>query len=191
MKSTPLSRERGHDFQGAITQGASIAENGLTLAATTSAPDHRRHGFMSWRRCVDGVWQHHITEDGYQDAGLAMPALRTNVENDAPALSMPSGIAKRPKLFDFGEGTLPEIFKYLMNAAHMPAAWVLNQVYLALPRPDPNWASDARSGNFHTRLWEAYLVASFREQGMLVQQPQEAPDFRVQTPHGKWPGSRR
>jgi hypothetical protein len=49
-----------------------------------------------------------------------------------------------------------------------------------LPRPDQNWVSDCQTNNFHTRLWEAQLLASFREQGLLVTQPFESPDFHIE-----------
>ena len=56
---------------------------------------------------------------------------------------------------------------------------MLNQLYLAMPNPDPNWAKDCQTSNFHTRLWEAMLLASFREQGLLVTQEYSSPDFYV------------
>jgi len=57
---------------------------------------------------------------------------------------------------------------------------MMNQLYLSLPHPDKNWAGDCQTGNFHTRLWEAQLLAAFREQGLLVEQPHPSPDFRIQ-----------
>jgi hypothetical protein len=61
---------------------------------------------------------------------------------------------------------------------------MLNQLYLAMPNPDDNWASDCRTENFHTRLWEALLLASFREQGLLVSQDHPSPDFHVSNRKG-------
>ena len=68
----------------------------------------------------------------------------------------------------------------LARRTHHLAAWALNQLYLALPRPDRNWVSDCQTKGFHTRLWEAHLLACFREQGLLVTQPYESPDFRIE-----------
>ena len=68
------------------------------------------------------------------------------------------------------------------RVARHPHAWTLEQLYLALPKPDLNWVSDCQTGHFHTRLWEAQLLASFREQGLLVTQPHESPDFRIAPP---------
>jgi hypothetical protein len=64
------------------------------------------------------------------------------------------------------------------------AAWTINQLYLALPNPDANWAGDFQTDNFHTRMWEAHLLAAFREQGMLVTQPERSPDFLIQNRAG-------
>ena len=49
-----------------------------------------------------------------------------------------------------------------------------------MPDPDRNWAADCRTGNCHTRLWEAQLQAALREQGLLVTQPLESPDFHIE-----------
>lgn len=92
--------------------------------------------------------------------------------------------APRPALYNLQGRTPSDAFKVLTTTSHHPAAWMLNQLYLALPKPDKNWASDCQTVNFHTRLWEAHLFASFREQGLLVTQPQESPDFRIENRHG-------
>jgi hypothetical protein len=76
------------------------------------------------------------------------------------------------------------VFKLLTQPTHHIAAWLLNQMYLALANPDRSWAGDCQTGNFHTRLWEAHLLASFREQGLLVTQPYPSPDFHIQNRRG-------
>jgi hypothetical protein len=93
---------------------------------------------------------------------------------------MPPATAPRPALHDLQGRTPSDIFKLLTLVPYHPAAWMLNQLYLALPKPDKNWASDCQTSNFHTRLWEAQLLASLREQGLLVTQPQASPDFRIE-----------
>ena len=72
----------------------------------------------------------------------------------------------------------------LTASSHRNVAWLLNQLYLSLPKPDRNWAADCQTDNFHTRLWEAQLLASFREQGILVTQPFESPDFKLENSKG-------
>ena len=80
-----------------------------------------------------------------------------------PAEPMPPATAPRPALYDLRGRTASDAFKLLTTPSHHPAAWILNQLYLALPKPDKNWAGDCQTANFHTRLWEAQLLASFRE----------------------------
>ncbi len=56
---------------------------------------------------------------------------------------------------------------------------------LALPKPDQNFVSDFQTGNFHTRLWELYLLACFREQGLEVFQDHKSPDFHIRNHSGE------
>lgn len=49
-----------------------------------------------------------------------------------------------------------------------------------MPNPDDNFVPDFQTSNFHSRLWELYLVACFREQGVLVSQVHHSPDFYLQ-----------
>ncbi len=93
---------------------------------------------------------------------------------------LPPGTPRRPILSGVEGRTPSDVFLYLASKSHHAAAWMLNQLYLALPNPDPNWASDCQTGGFHTRLWEAQLLACLREQGLLVSQPHESPDFRIE-----------
>ena len=83
-------------------------------------------------------------------------------------------------MHDLGARTASDVFQVLQRSSHHRAALALNQLYLAMPNPDRNWAGDCQTGNFHTRLWEAQLLAAFREQGLLVTQPFESPDFHVE-----------
>lgn len=103
---------------------------------------------------------------------------------DSPPLPLPPNEAQRPALHDLQGRTPGSLFKLLLTPSHHVAAWLLHQVYLALPDPDDNWASDCQTSNFHARMWEAQLLASFREQGLLVTQPHRSPDFRLQNRTG-------
>ncbi|WP_176538939.1 hypothetical protein [Rhizobium sp. J15] len=98
-----------------------------------------------------------------------------------PPEPVPSGVVAHPPLFDLKDREPSDSFRLLATAARRPAAWALNQLYLALPRPDRNWVSDCQTTNFHTRIWEAQLLASLREQGLLVEQRFESPDFRIES----------
>ena len=97
---------------------------------------------------------------------------------------MPPNTAQRPALYDLEGRKAGEVFGVLTRPSHHVAAWLLNQLYLSIPKPDKNWVGDCQTANFHTRLWEAHLLASFREQGLLVTQPHLSPDFRIENRHG-------
>lgn len=133
---------------------------------------------------MDQVWAVTAQEDGLTSKSEAQARIKSCLRDGAPPEPLPPATPARPRLYEFGVREPSDVFKVLGRASHKPAAWTLNQLYLSLPRPDPNWASDCRTGNFHTRLWEAQLLACFREQGLLVTQPHESPDFRIENRHG-------
>ena len=53
------------------------------------------------------------------------------------------------------------------------------ELYLAMPNPGANFASDMQTVNFDSRLWELYLFACFREMGLEVSQDDPSPDFKL------------
>jgi hypothetical protein len=64
--------------------------------------------------------------------------------------------------------------------SHLPALMAVGECYLALPRPDPNFVPDLQTNNFASRLFELYLLACFREQGLRVRQDHVSPDFEIE-----------
>ena len=102
----------------------------------------------------------------------------------APPEPLPLNTAPRPALYDLQDRKPSTIFMLLLRPTHHVAAWLLNQVYLAFPNPDESWAGDCQTENFHSRMWEAHLLACFREQGMLVTQPYPSPDFHIENRRG-------
>ncbi len=169
-ENPPVSAWRSYDW---ITIGA------LTRNATTN-----RHGVLTMRRRVDDVWAVLRWEDDAFTEEEAMAILRQVCDETAGRIPVPSGTKRRPSLPDFRGKELSGIFKLLAHPSRHRGAWMLNQLYLAMPNPDDNWASDCRTENFHSRLWEALLLASFREQGLLVTQDRPSPDFHVSNRKG-------
>jgi hypothetical protein len=155
------------------------------LPERTQDVDDESFGFLVMRRRVDLVWTLTAKEHGFASKAEACARMEPRLKNGAPREPIPSGTPARPALYDLGERTSSDVFKVLTYASHIPAAWTLQQLYLALHRPDRNWVSDCQTHNFHTRLWEAQLLASFREQGLLVTQPHESPDFRIENRFGE------
>lgn len=138
---------------------------------------------LAMRRRTDSVWTV-VADGGGLGSHEAARARLTELLVDEPPEPLPPGVIARPALHDLQGRTPSDVFKVLAQPTHTVAAWLLNQIYLALPNPDRNWAADCQTGNFHTRLWEAQLLASFREQGLLVAQPELSPDFRIENRKG-------
>ena len=179
-----LSLPRGHGFGDRPPIGAWGDETGLVCGVVTQHVIEGSLGVLAMRRRVDQVWAVVGEELGFVDLDTAKARLEQLLKIGEPAEPMPPNRAPRPALHELGGRTPSEVFKVLQLPSHHRAAWVLNQLYLALPNPDRNWAGDCQTRNFHTRLWEAQLLAAFREQGLLVTQPVESPDFHIENRRG-------
>jgi len=179
-----LALPRGHGFGSAPPIGAWQSDDGLAYAVITHDDSRGVLGLLAARRRIDQTWEIVSCDDGlssYEEAYSRIPAL---LKEGEPPESLPPNTAYRPFLHDVGTRKPSDIFKLLSKPSHHVAAWMLNQLYLSLPNPDANWVSDCQTDNFHTRLWEAQLLASFREQGLMVSQPHPSPDFLISNRHG-------
>ena len=98
-----------------------------------------------------------------------------------PPEPLKPGTKRRPLLLDLAGRTPNDHFALLTRSLnHRPALLALGEVYLAMPRPDDNFVPDFQTANFDARLWELYLLAAFREQGITVFQDLPSPDFRIE-----------
>jgi len=165
-------------------KGAWRGSDSITVCALTKSRASGRFGVLVMRRREDDVWAILRREDDAFDEKEAMAIIKQACEEPATKLPVPPGTKRRPPLVDQNFKELSEIFKLLAQPCRGPGAWMLNQLYLAMPSPDDNWASDCRTGNFHAHLWEALLFASLREQGLLVKQDHPSPDFHVSNRKG-------
>jgi hypothetical protein len=100
------------------------------------------------------------------------------MQPEAPPEGLPSGTKKRVSLVSKDIDGVGDSFKLLVTTMqHYPALMAVGETYLAMPRPDDNFVPDFRTSNFDSRLWELYLLAAFREQGVQVTQDQPSPNF--------------
>lgn len=180
-----LSIPRGHGFGDRPPAGAWRSADGLSCGILTKDVHDASFGILVMRRRVDHIWTVIAERHGFRSQSDARKYIEREMRDGEPPESVPAGVPIRPALYDLQGRTASDVFAVLMRLSHQPAAWLLHQLYLALPKPDRNWASDCQTKNFHTRLWEAQLLASFREQGLLVTQPQGSPDFRIENRRGK------
>lgn len=179
-----LSLPRGHGFGDRPPVSAWETDDGLGCGIIVRDFTDQSVGIITMRRRVDDVWTVKVTEHRFLSIAEAKARLDQLLHEGDPPEPMPANTAPRPALYDLGGRTASDVFNLLATKSHQHAAWLLNQLYLAFPKPDKNWASDCQTSNFHTRLWEAQLLASFREQGLLVTQPFDSPDFRIENRAG-------
>ena len=178
-----LSLPRGHGFGDRPPIKGWRSADGAAFGVARKGDDGA-YGALVMRRRVDGLWVLTADEYGLDSLEAARARIADLLREGSPAEPLPPNTAPRPSLGELGPRTPGQTFDLLRQRSHHRAAWVLNQLYLALPRPDKNWASDCQTANFHTRLWEALLLACFREQGVLLTQPFESPDFKLEDRHG-------
>lgn len=141
--------------------------------------------FLAMRRREDNVWVVVEERSMIETQSDAETLLSRSLRIGEPKEPLPSGVRGHRILGEL-EGRKPsDIFKLLALPSHHSAAWALNQLYLALPKPDKNFVSDFQTNNFHTRLWELYLLACFREQGIEVSQDYQSPDYQIRNRVGE------
>jgi len=179
-----LSRRRGHAFGDTPPAAAWISDDGIALAIATRHIQTGTLSYIMMRRRTDSVWTEDDPVGGFASLIEVLSAVGPKLSGAQERAAIPSGVRIRPPLHDLQGRQPSDAFDLLRRTTHQPAAWALNQLYLALDRPDDNWVSDCQTKNFHTRIWEVQLNASLREQGLLVTQPFESPDFRIQNRGG-------
>lgn len=179
-----LSLPRGHGFGSRLPKSAWTTQDGIACGVLRVDDTDGNLGILVMRRRVDDVWAVTAVEWSFPNKGAAEMRIAELLHEGDPPELLAAGTPRRPALHDLQQRSASEVFKLLGSHTHHPAAWMLNQLYLALPNPDANWAADCQTSNFHTRLWEAQLLGCFREQGLLVTQPFESPDFRIENRRG-------
>lgn len=179
-----LALPRGHGFGARPPVGAWGDGAGAVCGIVTRDDTDGLFGFVAIRRRIDGVWVVTAQDHGLATLDDAKAQLAPVLKIGTDPEPLPPNTAPRLALSDLGTRTPSDVFKVLSMRSHHRAAWALNQLYLALPNPDKSWASDCQTSNFHTRLWEAQLLAAFREQGLLVTQPKPSPDFHIENRDG-------
>lgn len=179
-----LSLPRGLGFGRRPPISFWSSDDRLACGVVRRDEDDGSFGILVMRRRVDHVWTITADKHGFASEIQAISELQQRLDAAVPHEPIPPGVRAHPPLHDVAGREPSGLFRLLARRTHWPAAWTLNQAYLALPRPDPNWVSDFQTNNFHTRMWEAMLIACFREQGIMVTQPHESPDFRLENRRG-------
>ena len=179
-----LSLPRGLGFGDDPPVSAWGSHDHVTVCALTRNCHSGKHGILIMRRREDDVWAVLRWDSDSYSEEEAFAIIGEACDESASRVPLPPGTRRRAPLWDV-EGREPSnIFKLLGHPCRAAGAWMLNQLYLAMPNPDTHWARECQTDNFHTRIWEAILLASFREQGLLVTQEHPSPDFHVMNRSG-------
>lgn len=175
-----LALPRGHGFGRKPPVGAWQSDDGITIGILTRDVVSHEHGLLVVRQRSDAVWTEIARETNIGTKETCLAKLKEFLLGNQDRVPLPPNTAPRQALHDIGNRNPSSLFDVLRKPTHRIAAWTINQLYLAMPNPDKNWVSDCQTANFHTRMWEAQLLASFREQGLLVTQDHLSPDFEIE-----------
>src|SRR5258708_38374611 len=123
--------------------------------------------FAVMQRCFVLTWN----KSGLRNHDAALAELTGKLRPGEDAEPLPPGKKKRRPLLRGATKEPGEHFKLLTRTVtHFPALMAVGDVYLAMPNPVDNFVSDFQTTNFDSRLFELYLLAAFREQGISVSQ---------------------
>lgn len=176
-----MSLEHGPNFDSAHIFGS--YQVGRGSASGCILLDRKQGAFTSLtlRRRIDHCWVK-VDESGpYSTPEAALDHLSIRMRGGDPPEPLLAGVRRRPPLLDIGpRGTSPEFELLTSTISHLPALMAIGECYLALPKPDANFVTDLQTSNFASRLFELYLLACFREQGLIVRQDHVSPDFRIE-----------
>lgn len=132
-----LALPRGHGFGERLPYEAWQSDDGKACAIVTRHAEDGSVGLIVMRRRTDGVWA--VTHDNVPQPDIATATALAEVELEAgrSPVPVPPGVQRRTALYD-PQGREPsQIFRLLTARSHQNVAWLLNQLYLSLPRPDP------------------------------------------------------
>ncbi|NOW44753.1 hypothetical protein FHW96_000899 [Novosphingobium sp. SG751A] len=176
-----LSLEHGPNFDPAHIFSAYQAGRGSASGCILLDPEQGTFTSLAMRRRVDHCWIE-VDEGGpYSTPEAALDRLSIAMRAGDPPEPLPPGARRRPLLVKPGaRGTSPEFDLLTTTISHLPALMAIGECYLALPSPDANFVPDFQTGNFASRLFELYLLACFREQGLSVLQDHVSPDFFIE-----------
>jgi hypothetical protein len=176
-----LSLERGPNFDPASVFAAYQVGRGAACGGILLDQETGTFSTIAMRRRVDHCWTCVAKSGPFPAPEQALDALSLDMRGGDPPEPLPPGVRRRPLLIEVGpRGSSPEFDLLIKSVSHLPALMAVGECYLALPRPDRNFIPDLQTNNFASRLFELYLLACFREQGLQVRQDHVSPDFQIE-----------
>lgn len=176
-----LSLERGPNFDPAHIFAAYQVGRGNACGCILLDPERGVFITIALRRRIDHCWVRVDDAGPFNTPEVALDHLSIVMRGGDSPEPLPSGARRRRQLMEIGpRGTSPEFKLLTSTISHLPALMAAGECYLALPNPDANFVTDLQTNNFASRLFELYLLACFREQGLMVYQDHVSPDFRIE-----------
>jgi hypothetical protein len=176
-----LSLERGPNFDPAHIFAAYKVGRGSACGCILLDPERGAFTTLTLRRRIDHCWVHVDEAGPFATPEAALDRLSIGMRGGDPPEPLPPGVRRRRPLMEIGpRGISPEFKLLASTASHRPALMAVGECYLALPNPDANFVTDLQTNNFDSRLFELYLLACFREQGLVVRQDHVSPDFCIE-----------
>lgn len=175
-----LSLPRGPNYEPLIFQSAWKIQKGASIGGIFANPNRKAFEFLVLRRRADHRFVPHYDGRSFDAEESALVKLAEALSAAAHPEDIPSGTRVRPALLaDVGRQP-GETFRLLRGPRHFPALMAIGESYLAMPNPDDNFVPEFQTENFDSRLFELYLLAAFREQGVNVTQDHPSPDFLIE-----------
>lgn len=176
-----LALERGPNFEPLAIFSAYQVGRGSACGCILLDEARKTFSTIALRRRVDHRWVCVDRQDPFSTPEQALDALSIAMRGGDPPEPLPPGARRRAPLMTIGPKGASREFELLASmVSHLPALVAVGECYLALPKPDANFVTDLQTVNFASRLFELYLFACFREQGLIVRQDHVSPDFEIE-----------
>lgn len=176
-----LSLDRGPNYDPLEPVSAYKLGGGAASGSVLFDAGRQTFTAQTLRRRVDHCWVVVDQTPNLPTPEAALDRIGMKMRSGEPAEPLPPGVRRRAQLLKPGSrGTSPEFDLLTTTVNHLPALMAVGECYLALPNPDANFVTDFQTNNFASRLFELYLLACFREQGLLVRQDHASPDFWIE-----------
>ena len=176
-----LSLPTGPNFDNHIFHAAWKTPRSIAVGAVLTDPVQQGFRSLIMRRKIDHRFNFAYLGHSYTTPDDAAAAVADAMRPGDPVEPLSPGEKRRRELFVTGKRQTSKQFEILVGTrTHIPALLTIGEVYLAMPNPDANFVPDFQTENFAARLWELYLLACFREQGVMVTQDHPSPDFHIE-----------
>ncbi|HGH4659916.1 hypothetical protein FHW31_000043 [Enterobacter asburiae] len=178
FKIFAMSLPHGPNYGNAEFLSAWSNEKGLGYGAVLQYSKNS-YGLVVLRRREDYVLVP-IEHKMFFTEQEALVHLDKHLSAGGDLLPIPSGQSRRARLDQVGERNVCQAFVQLSSTIKYRGAFhLIAEFYLALPKPDDNFITDLQTRGFNSRIWELYLFACFKEQGIKVFQDYPSPDFML------------